>query len=214
MKEKVINVLKNNKRWCILFICLIVFLFILGNVLNNKITTFDTNMYNSISIVKNDVVTNIFKIITKFGSAKILIILALASVVVVKNKRIGTAICINLASIGLLNQILKNIIQRPRPDGFRLVEENGFSFPSGHSMASMAFYGLIIYFIFKNIKNKTARNCICVALTVLIFLIGISRIYLGVHYASDVLAGFLISIAYLIVYVTYILKLIGIKEEE
>lgn len=214
MKDKVINLLKNNKGWCILFICLLVFLFILVNVLNNKITAFDTNIYNAISIVKNDVVTTIFKVITELGSAKILIIIALSSLVVVKNKKTGIAICINLASIGLLNQILKNIIQRPRPEGFRLVEESGYSFPSGHSMASMAFYGLIIYFIYKNIKNKTVRNSICIALSALIFFIGISRIYLGVHYASDVLAGFLISIAYLIIYITGILKLIGIKENE
>lgn len=211
MKDKVINLLKNNKGWCILFICLLVFLFILVNVLNNKITAFDTNIYNVISIVKNDVVTTIFKVITELGSAKILIIIALASLVIVKNKKIGIAICANLASIGILNQILKNIIQRPRPEGFRLVEERGYSFPSGHSMASMAFYGLLIYFIFLNVKNKIARNTICIALSALIFLIGISRIYLGVHYASDVLGGFLASIAYLIVYVTYILKLVKIK---
>lgn len=214
MKNKVINLLKNNKKWYILVICLIVFLFILLNVLNQKITAFDTNIYNAINIVKNDIATNLFKVITEFGSAKILIIIALASLVIVKNKKIGIAICANLASIGVLNQILKNIIQRPRPIGFRLVEESGYSFPSGHSMASMAFYGLIIYFIYKNIKNKTVRNSICIALSALIFLIGISRIYLGVHYASDVLAGFLISIAYLIVYITGILKLIGIKENE
>ena len=214
MKDKVVNVLRKNKRWCILFICLIVFGFILLNVLNNNITVFDTNIYNALSILKSNVITNIFKIITELGSAKILIIIALILLVIVKNKRIGIAISLDLASIGLLNQILKNIIQRPRPEGFRLVEESGYSFPSGHSMASMAFYGLIIYFIFKNIKNKTARNSICVTLSMLIFFIGISRIYLGVHYASDVIAGFLISISYLIVYVTCILKLIGIKENE
>lgn len=214
MKNKVINKLKNNKQWCILAICLIVFLFILLSVLNNKITAFDTNIYNAIIIVKKDVFTNILKVITEFGSAKILIIISLASLIILKNKRIGIAICTNLASIGLLNQILKNIIQRPRPEGIRIVEESGYSFPSGHSMASMAFYGLIIYFIFKFVKNKTARNTICVVLSTLIFFIGISRIYLGVHYASDVFAGFLISIVYLMVYVTYILKLMGIKEND
>lgn len=214
MKNKIINKLKNHKKWYILCICLIGFGVILLNVLNNKITSFDTNIYNAISLVKNDNVTHIFKVITQFGSAKVLIIIALASLVVVKNKKIGITICINLASVGLLNQILKRIIQRPRPEGFRLVEESGYSFPSGHSMASMAFYGLIIYFILKTVKNKTAKISICVALSTLIFFIGISRIYLGVHYASDVLAGFLVSIAYLIAYVTYILKLIGIKENE
>ena len=69
-------------------------------------------------------------------------------------------------------------------------------------MASMAFYGFLIYLVYKNVKNKYLRNTLIVILSTLIFLIGISRIYLGVHYASDVLAGFLASIAYLIVYIS------------
>lgn len=214
MKDKILNVIKNNKRWCLLFISLIIFLFILENVLDNEIVTFDGNVYNTISLVKNDFMTNVFKIITEFGSAKVLILIALTSLVVIKNKKIGIAISLNLASIGLLNYILKNIIQRPRPEGFRLVEETGYSFPSGHSMASMAFYGLIIYFVFKNVKNKLIKKIICTTLSLLIILIGISRIYLGVHYASDVIAGFLVSIAYLVVYITGILKLIGLKENK
>ena len=88
-----------------------------------------------------------------------------------------------------------------------MVEESSFSFPSGHAMASMAFYGLIIYFIDKNMKNEKLKKIISISLSILIFLIGISRIYLGVHYASDVIAGFAISIVYLILYITYILKL-------
>ena len=102
------------------------------------------------------------------------------------------------------------IIQRPRPEDFRLIEETGYSFPSGHSMASMAFYGLIIYFAFKYVKNKNAKIIICTILSLLVLLIGISRIYLGVHYASDVIAGFVLSIAYLVVYITIVLKLIEI----
>lgn len=211
MKDKILNVIKNNKRWCLLFISLIIFLFILENVFDNEIVTFDANVYNTISLVKNDFMTNVFKGITEFGSAKVLILIALTSLVVVKNKKIGTAISLNLASIGLLNYILKNIIQRPRPEGFRLVEETGFSFPSGHSMASMAFYGLIIYFVFKNVKNKAVRITACTGLSILIVLIGMSRIYLGVHYASDVMAGFLVSIVYLVVYITGILKLVEIN---
>ena len=78
----------------------------------------------------------------------------------------------------------------------------GYSFPSGHSMISMAFYGLIIYYVWKNVKNIKIRNITCILLSILILLIGISRIYLGVHYASDVLGGFIISIAYLIVFIT------------
>ena len=214
MKEKVVNIVKNNKRWCLAFICLILFIFILENVFDNEIMVFDTNVYNVISSVKTNTVTNIFKVITEFGSAKVLILITLITLVVVKNKRIGAAIALNLASVGLLNQILKNIIQRPRPEGFRIVEAGGYSFPSGHSMASMAFYGLIIYFVFKHIKNRPVKITICTILSLLIILIGVSRIYLGVHYASDVIAGFILSIVYLIVYITIILKLIGIKNKE
>lgn len=210
MKDKILNVIKNNKRWCLLFICLIIFIFILENVFDNEIAIFDANVYNTISLIKNNFITNVFKVITEFGSAKVLILITLISLVVVKNKKIGTAISLNLVSIGLLNYILKNIIQRPRPEGFRLVEETGYSFPSGHSMASMAFYGLIIYFVFRNVKNKAMRTIACTALSLLIILIGMSRIYLGVHYASDVIAGLLVSIAYLVVYITGILKLIEI----
>lgn len=211
MKDKVLNIVKNNKRWCLLFICLIIFLFILENVYDNEIATFDMNIYNQIILTKNSSISNVFKIITEFGSAKVLILIALMSIFILKNKKISIAICINLASIGLLNQVLKRIVQRPRPEGFRLVEESGYSFPSGHSMASMAFYGLIIYFVYKNIKNKKIRNLICIILSLLILLIGISRIYLGVHYASDVVAGFLLSIAYLVVYITIVLNLIKIN---
>lgn len=124
------------------------------------------------------------------------------SIILIKNKKIGTSICLNLVLITLLNLLLKNIIERPRPVGYRIIDETGYSFPSGHSMVSMAFYGLIIYFIWKNVKNKKIRNLSCVLLGMLIILIGISRIYLGVHYASDVIGGFVISITYLILFTT------------
>lgn len=69
-------------------------------------------------------------------------------------------------------------------------------------MVSMAFYGYIIYLIYHKMKNPYLKYTVCFFLSMLIVLIGISRIYLGVHYASDVLAGFCVSIAYLIVFTT------------
>lgn len=214
MKEKVINLVKNNKRFGLLFICVIMFLFIVENVLNREIAIFDTYIYTKISLLKTNIATNIFKIITQFGSAVFLIGISVISLIILKNKKIGVSIALNLVCIGLLNALLKNIIQRPRPVGFRLIEETGYSFPSGHSMASMAFYGLIIYFVFKYVKNKPVKITICTILNLLIILIGVSRIYLGVHYASDVIAGFIVSIGYLVVYISIVLKLIGIKNRK
>ena len=108
---------------------------------------------------------------------------------------------------------IQPIVQRERPVGYRLVDELGYSFPSGHSMVSTAFYGLIIYLVYKNIENKKLRNVICVSLAILIILIGCSRVYLGVHYASDVLAGVVTSIAYLII-ITRIISKMGGKNEK
>ena len=79
-------------------------------------------------------------------------------------------------------------------------------------MISMAFYGFIIYLIYKNIKNKYLKWISIILISILILMIGFSRIYLGVHYVSDVLAGFLFSISYLIVYIKIINKCLFIEE--
>ena len=122
--------------------------------------------------------------------------------IVIKNKKIGNLIWVNIAISTLLNQILKFIIQRPRPTEFRIIDERGYSFPSGHSKISATFYGFLIYLIYKNVKNKYLKYSLITMLVILILLIGTSRIYLGVHYTSDVLAGFLIAISYLIIFIT------------
>ena len=128
-----------------------------------------------------------------------LIVLAVTLFIVIKNKKIGIAIFSNLVIITILNQLLKRILQRPRPTEYRIIEETGYSFPSGHSMISMAFYGYLIYLIYKYVKNKYIKWISIILLCTLICAIGISRIYLGVHYTSDVLGGFCISISYLII---------------
>ena len=85
-------------------------------------------------------------------------------------------------------------------------------FLRGHSMASMAFYGLLIYFAYRYIKNKRIKTLVCAILSLLIPLIGFSRIYLGVHYTTDVIAGFLISTVYLIVFTSIAPKLLKIEK--
>ena len=109
----------------------------------------------------------------------------------------------NAILIFILNVGLKLIFMRERPFELMIITEDGYSFPSGHAMASLGFYGFIIYLIWNMKCKKKFKVLTTVLLSFLIILIGISRIYLGVHYASDVLAGYLVSVAYLIVYVQW-----------
>lgn len=205
MVEKIVKALKKNYKFIILFVCIIIFLSIIEDIFDKETMMIDLIIYKVIvQSMRNNILTSIFKVITNFGGAYFLIATTTFLFIFIKNKKIAFSIPINLAIITILNLLLKNIVERPRPVGYRLIDEIGYSFPSGHSMISSAFYGLIIYFIWKNVKNKKLKYILCTLLSILIVLIGISRIYLGVHYASDVLGGFIISIAYLIIFTTCI----------
>ena len=207
MKENVIKFIKNNWRWMLLFICLIGFLALAEDVFHQEIMNGDIVGYDIVSkLFKFNVSTPIAKFMTNFGGAIFVISLTTILFFVIKDKKIGISIITNLGIVTILNQIIKFIMQRPRPTEFRIIEETGYSFPSGHSMISMAFYGYLIYLIYKYAKNKYIKWTSIILLSILICSIGISRIYLGVHYTSDVLGGFLISISYLIIYISAVNK--------
>ena len=207
MKEKLKKFIVKNFKWIVLFICLIGFFALAEDVFNKEIMNGDIVGYKLVStFLISDFATPIAKFITNFGGAIILIGLAFTLFIFIKNKKIGVSIISNLAIITVLNQLLKRIVQRPRPTEFRIVEESGYSFPSGHSMVSMAFYGYLIYLIYKYVKNKYLKWISIILLSILICSIGIIRIYLGVHYTSDVLGGFFISISYLIIYISAVNK--------
>ena len=209
MKQDWKEFIKKNLKWVVLFICLVGFLALAEDVFNKEIMYGDIIGYKLIStFLISDFVTPIAKFITNFGGAIFLSIATVMLFLLIKNKKIGLSIISNIVIITVLNQLLKRILQRPRPTEFRLVEEKGYSFPSGHSMVSMAFYGYLIYLIYRYIKNKYVKWTLITILNILICLIGISRIYLGVHYTSDVLGGFLLSISYLVIYISSIKKLL------
>ena len=170
------------------------------------INTIDNAIYETIIKIMNSNITAIMIFISFLGSAITLITLALASIFLVKDKKYSKLIMLNLALSFILNRILKLIRARPRPPRLRLVIENGYSFPSGHSMVSFAFYGFLIYLINKNLKNKKIKYPLIILLSLLILLIGISRIYLGVHYVTDVLGGYIIGLIYLIVFIKILKK--------
>lgn len=192
--------IQKNIKWIVTLACAVLFLWIVDNIFENDIDKFDYMIYSMVLLSMHPITTSFFKIITCFGDWMIIIPACITCVIFLKEKRYKYLVASNLVIIFILNQVLKMVFNRQRPVGNRLIEASGYSFPSGHSMISMAFYGLLIYLAYKNIKNTKLKYTICIGLTLLIALIGISRIYLGVHYPSDVAGGFLLSIAYLIVF--------------
>ena len=206
--DKLKNFIKKHYKVIIVFICLILTLEIVYDLFAKEVMLKDVLGYKFISkYLINDTTLPIAKFITNLGGVWWLITLITISLIIciiLKRKLIGLFIVLNIMISSGLNQLLKHIVQRPRPTEYRLIDESGYSFPSGHSMVSAAVYGLFIYLIFKNVKNKYIKCFSIIALSVLIILIGGSRIYLGVHYTSDVLAGFLISISYLVIYTSII----------
>lgn len=213
--KKISDFTMKNLKWTILFLCIIIFLELTLDVFQKEIMKKDIIGYQVISTyLISDFITPIAKIITQIGGAIVLLAITIALLIFLKNKKIGIAVAINLGVVTLLNLFLKNIVQRPRPNEFRLIDETGYSFPSGHSMVSMAFYGFLIYLIYKFVKSKRLKWILIIILSALIITIGISRIYLGVHYTSDVLAGFTISVSYLVIYTSIVKKFIGKREEK
>lgn len=117
-----------------------------------------------------------------------------------------SALGICLAGAGLLSVILKNSFHRLRPDSFFLVQETSYSFPSGHAMASMCFYGMLAFFLMREVKSWPVRLLIATFAIILSLVIGISRIYLGVHYPTDVVAGYAVGFMWLTFCISLLLR--------
>ena len=167
----------------------------------------DSWALNFVQSTQADFPTKILEIITTLGEWwVILIITAIVSVfLIIKRKNIHTFI-LWLVVLGTTADtfILKTIIHRPRPFDI-IVNETSFSFPSAHSAFSIALYGFIAYFFWQKARNKSAKVGIVTGSAILIALIGFSRLYLGAHYLSDVLGGYILGAFWLALGI-YILK--------
>ena len=193
--------IKIDKNWIICGILIISFIIWSMLVVNGNLLDLDYSIFNILhTTILNNFLTNILKTLTYMGSASILLIITFISLILFKDRFIGI-------SLGLLNLLLKNIFIIPRPDIISLIEEKGFSYPSGHAMASLAFYGFIIYLLNKKMKPSLLKKALIILFILLILLIGFSRIYLGVHHFSDIIVGYLISLAYLVIFIKLMKKL-------
>ena len=164
-----------------------------GAFLTKEIDSFDLAAADFIQQNHSVAVINLMVGITTLGAPLIMILVALSVLVFLVAKKQhfwdGTMALVALSGSWIANEVLKRVFQRRRPE-LGLVVAVGFSFPSGHAMVSISFYGMLAYLVWINVASKRLRSFFAFCFAVLILAIGISRIYLGVHYPSDVLAGF------------------------
>ena len=109
----------------------------------------------------------------------------------------------NLALTGILVALLKNVYQRPRPTLQHLVEEGGFSFPSGHALASTLIFGTLLIIVSQRVQTVQTKRLLQGLLITMILLIAMSRVYLGVHYPTDVLGSLLLVVGILYIEFPY-----------
>lgn len=187
---------------CIFGSALIVFIFIARKVFQDHTHYFDEKVFSFIAGHVNNIHTSTMEFFTFLGTHTFLIPanLLLTAWFLFIQKRRWNSIKIPAVALSslLLMFLLKLIFHRERPLTPLLQAAKGFSFPSGHALMSVTFYGLLIYIVWQNIKQVWLKWILSVILVLLILTIGLSRVYLRVHYASDVLAGFCVGVLWLL----------------
>lgn len=190
-----------RRFWITSLVSFIAFACVAAFVVSEKVFWFDTSIIELVRAFEEPAITDVAKGFTYIGSKGPIIVICLAvSVVLFFVLRLRRELLLFLA-VGLgseiLNLLLKNLFRRIRPDINRLVEVTGYSFPSGHSMAAFSLYGILTYLMWKHLSTAVRRITVLTLFSIMILFIGLSRIYLGVHYPSDVIGGYLASCSWL-----------------
>ncbi|MDR7871565.1 MAG: phosphatase PAP2 family protein [Tissierellaceae bacterium] len=189
--------MKNNRHIIILSILLIIFL-IMGFMVRGSAEgiLFDMAILDAIHSSTNPVIFNIMNFISFIGSYKFLIpAIGIVIIISIINRRyfISKFLLVNTLGSFIFNFLLKQIFQRTRPLDYFLVEQGGLSYPSGHSMVTMSMYLAIAYLITREESNPRKKRNVFVIASIFIASMGISRVYLGVHWPTDVIGGFIMG---------------------
>lgn len=190
--------MRENKKNIVLSIISIIIALGVGLAVRNSTEgiLFDTAIMDLIHRSNSQFGIAAMIFISFLGSKYFFGIVGLSILIYLINKRERRKARLLVLSIGgsfILNAILKLIFSRTRPLNYMLIEHGGYSFPSGHSMVSMSFYTTMTYLLLENVKDKKIRTFIWIGNFVLIGLIGFSRMYLGVHWPTDIIVGYLMG---------------------
>lgn len=181
-------------------IVLLLFFYLTHDVLEKETLFYDKTISNLIYSFRTPILTIIMSTITNITDVPAGLFLSLLVVVLLfkKHKKESLIFSISLIIGCVLNYFLKIFFKLPRPSIAPLEILSDFTYPSGHAMNNLVLYGLLAFYAFHFTKNKSLSVVIGFIAAIWIFLIGLSRIYLGAHYPSDILAGYLVGFWWLI----------------
>ena len=178
---------------------------LLEELKDKELVRFDTSVAGPIHALRSDWLTNIMLVVTWMADRTAFIILGVFLFIFFYLRYRSLIFPLQTGMVllvaGGLNRWLKDWINRPRPAAEHLTEAGNMSFPSGHSMSAIAFYGFLIYLVWRLVDTTWLRWILSLLFGLLILGVGFSRVYLGVHYPSDVLAGFAAGGACLAVFI-------------
>ncbi len=190
------------------FLALLLFIYLIRSVFYLKNNNFDNNVFDSLQPYISQTNNNFMQIVTFLGGHQFLIpanLILIAYFLFIKNHKWYS---IKIPAIGLSSLALmfglKYLFGRSRPLIPLLEEVNGLSFPSGHALNAVTFYGLLIHIAWQTVKNVTLKWTLSIVFLLMIILIGFSRIYLRVHYTSDVIAGYCMGFLWLVISISII----------
>ena len=149
VKRKIGLTVKKNFIWVIVLLCMIAFFAIIEEVLENEIWRFDDGAYRLISSLISNPVTSIFMVITNLGGAIGIVTTTILILIFMKHKKYKSQIVFNLGTVLILNQMIKYIVQRPRPIEHRIIDQAGYSFPSRTLYGK---YGILWIFDYFNLS--------------------------------------------------------------
>lgn len=191
--------MKKYLKLALAAILVVAIIMIMVFIKNGNIVGFDDSIYKIVTTKTNNFLDEMFKVFTFFGSTVFIVGVCLIILMFMKNKKKAGIIAGAVIISTIINNIIKFAFQRERPVVRRLVEENTSSFPSGHTMAAVTLYGILIFFVMKSNFKKVTKIILSVILGLLPVCVAVSRIYVGAHFASDVIGAAMVSSALLLI---------------
>lgn len=191
---------KIRKEYYVIAILLISFMILTFFVAKGNLDAIDKVFFDGLIKIKNTPLTKSLYVITNIGSTiGVLVILLVVAFIFIRHKSFSDFkyVLINVLSGVVFMKVTKDIIKRIRPT-WKWITQGGFSYPSGHTISAVLLYGTLILLVKKKVTGKI-RKPLIIFLSIMMFLIPISRIYFGVHYLSDVIASLIIGTVILII---------------